>query len=423
MARIIDILRMTTEERKNTYKAVGIDKVIIDGNEFTDYGVFTFLREKSYVKSPNRSGKGTIDNLNSYASFTTPHLKIDFSLMSIDSYRRIMELIYSKNEFLVECYDVVQNRVVQEKMYFTTEEMPKLWTIAKAVGNEEWVELLGVHEYTVEMVGTNVSLETVDILYYDQSGNLIAEATQSVNKGALVEIGYDYVPTSGYRFDGEWTDDNGTVYRNDDIISITRELKLYVKVKNTSEYTLSFNYGIGIVPINSANAQPISSVPAISLVSINSLVSNANIITSEGTLFVFPENGTGLEDITYTLGEESITKRGVEVYDFKGWYLDNITSPSTKITGSTPYAYNENKTIFQVYESKKFTLSYNTGVDFITLSSQQLGYKDLLNLPTLARAGYVFGGWYFDSAFKIKATESMLPQNLTVYAKWEEKSE
>ena len=83
MATIAEILRMSVEERKTAYKATGIDKVIIDGNEFTDYGAFSFLWEKSYVKSPERSGDGTIGNLNSYATFITPHLKIDFSMMSI----------------------------------------------------------------------------------------------------------------------------------------------------------------------------------------------------------------------------------------------------------------------------------------------------------------------------------------------------
>ena len=60
-----------------------IHTVDINGNIFTDYSAFSFLWEKTYVKSPVRSGNGTIGNLNSYATFLTPHLKIDFSLMSI----------------------------------------------------------------------------------------------------------------------------------------------------------------------------------------------------------------------------------------------------------------------------------------------------------------------------------------------------
>ena len=164
--KVIDILRLDPQERLELYRAHGIEKVIIDGNEFTDYGAFSFLWEKSYVKSPVRSGSGTISNLDSYATFLTPHLKIDFSLMSIDTYRALMKLIYGKNEFTVTCYDVVFNEITTNKMYFSTEEMPKLWTMVEALnGNENAVELLGVQEYTVEMVGTNDTVETLQVQY------------------------------------------------------------------------------------------------------------------------------------------------------------------------------------------------------------------------------------------------------------------
>ena len=179
MASIREILSLTPEQRRNTYGVKGtfidsngktvarnIDKVTIDGNVFTDYGAFSFLREKSYVKSPVRSSSGAIDNLNSYATFITPHLKIDFGLMSIDSYRILMNLIYSKNEFTVTCYDVVNNKDTTNKMYFSTEEMPKLWTIVDALnGDENAIMLLGVQDYTVEMIGTNNEVETATITY------------------------------------------------------------------------------------------------------------------------------------------------------------------------------------------------------------------------------------------------------------------
>lgn len=202
MANIKEILSMPMANRRLIYQARGIDKVLIDGNEFTDYGAFSFLYEKSYVKSPIRSGSGVITNLNSYATFLTPHLKIDFGLMSIDSYRTLMKLIYSKNEFTVSCYDVVYNKIETHKMYFTTEEMPKLWTIVDALnGDENAVLLLGVQDYTVEMVGTNNDVETVNIIYNLNvpSGVSWSDATQvtvqepinlalPVGDNALIEV-------------------------------------------------------------------------------------------------------------------------------------------------------------------------------------------------------------------------------------------
>jgi hypothetical protein len=166
-----DIMMMSPEARKNLYRVSGvegdkpkhIDKVTIDNNTFTDYSAFSYIMEKSYVKSPVRSNSGAIENLDSYAWFLTPHLKIDFGAMSIDSYRTIMKLIRAKNEFVVTCYDVVNDVDVTHNMYFATEEMPKLWAIAKALNGEEWVELLGVQDYTVELIGTNTDFETVEI--------------------------------------------------------------------------------------------------------------------------------------------------------------------------------------------------------------------------------------------------------------------
>ena len=166
MATIREILEMSVSDRLRQYKAVGIEKVVIDGKEFTDYGAFSFIEEKSYVTSPIRSADGTISNLDSYAWFLTPHLKIDFGLMSIDTYRELMNLIQTKNEFTVSCYDVVKNDIVHHKMYFATEEMPKLWTIVDALnGNENAIALLGVQDYTVEMIGTNDGVETVEVTF------------------------------------------------------------------------------------------------------------------------------------------------------------------------------------------------------------------------------------------------------------------
>lgn len=164
MSSIAQIMKMPIEERHNIYNANSankkIDTVYIDDIELTDYGVYSFYWEKTYVKSPERAMDGSMHNLDSYSTFITGHFKINFSLMSIDDYRKVMKLIYKKNEFSVKCYDVVFDRQVQLKMYFATQEMPKLWNIVNKIQKspeewEDWVDLVGVEGCTVEMIGTN----------------------------------------------------------------------------------------------------------------------------------------------------------------------------------------------------------------------------------------------------------------------------
>lgn len=171
---LIEIMAMSPAQRRAAYQVSGIDgdtprhidKVTIDGNVFKDYSAFSFIMEKTFLKSPVRSNSGSIDNLDSYASFLTPHLQINFGLMSIDSYRTMMKLIQSKNEFTVTCYDVVNDIDVTHKMYFATEQMPKLFTIARSLsGGNPYVELLGVQDYTIELIGTNSGVTTLDITY------------------------------------------------------------------------------------------------------------------------------------------------------------------------------------------------------------------------------------------------------------------
>ena len=430
MATIAEILRMSLEERKQAYsvsglstfdnKPIGIETVIIDGNPFTDYGAFSFLWEKSYVKSPERSGDGTIGNLNSYATFITPHLKIDFSMMSIDSYRVLMrDLLYKKNEFLVTCYDIVNDTMTTNKMYFSTEEMPKLWTIARALNGEEWVELLGVQDYTVEMIGTNASLETVEILYYDNNGNLIDTAMQTVDKGTQVIINYAFVAPTGKKFDGWWNtkiDKTGARYKNGEAVDLIDNLVLYPELTDTNEYTLSFNYGKGVEPIQSVNAQPVSSVPILNGQTIATAIASANIQTTNGT-FAFPENGTGLAEVEYEFDEKKIKINGNQVYGFKGWYWTSEENTATMVTGATAYNYAINRTIYQIYKAIPHTLTYDTGTTEITLGNQSLGYGETVILPNLARNGYNFKGWFLESGNGAPTT--MPPTAMTVYAKWE----
>lgn len=418
---IKDILKMGVEQRRKdtrfnaTELGNDITVVDIDGNKFTDYSAFSFIWEKSYVKSPERSADGSIGNLNSYPTFVTPHLKIDFSLLDIESYRRLMQLVYEKNEFLVTCYDIVYNRMTTNKMYFSTEEMPKLLAIARVLNGESWVELLGVQDYVVEMVGTNVSLEEVDILYYDDKGNLIAEATQTVHKGVDAEINYEFVPSAGYRFEGEWEKATGEVVRNGDVILVNSEIKLYAKVVPTNQYTISLNYGIGIKPQPQNSEDNVNSFEIIVGETIGTAITKANITLADGTVFKFPSNGTGVKKVEYNGKEYD------NAYYFAGWSWDVASAEGNlHVSEDTKYNYEFNRTIYQHFKTNPHSLNYNTGVANLYLGSIMAGYGEKVPTPTLFDGDKMSKGWYWkDGDKEVAFNGTMPPFNITIYAKWE----
>jgi hypothetical protein len=189
----------TPNDRLDKYCTKEIKKIIIDGNEFEGYKAYSFFWEKTYAKEPERSASGNIGNLDSYPTFITPHLQINFSMLSIADYRRLYELILSRNEFEVTCYDPTDrnNSTTTNKMYFYPDSLPKLNMISRIVQmadmKEKWVELLGVQDYTVEMVGTNNDIETQFTINYHRnppmSGINNDVIQKIVNKGSEVLVG------------------------------------------------------------------------------------------------------------------------------------------------------------------------------------------------------------------------------------------
>jgi hypothetical protein len=420
-----DILQMSPEERKATYRVDSgdkhIDKVTINGNVFTDYSAFSFLWEKSYVKSPVRSGDGTIGNLNSYATFLTPHLKIDFSLMSIVSYRKIMELIYSGNEFLVTCYDVVNDKDTTNKMYFSTEEMPKLWTIVDALnGDENAIMLLGVQDYTIEMIGTNSKTDNVTINYYLNApiGNEITTPIGSFDTaiGGEIILGVDSNIGSyenyfeGYAFNG-WRriHPKGLLYSKNFSFPIqdwaidtnSNSINFYADWVQTNVYTLNYNYGLGTPKVDTNTMQEITSKS----IKFNETI--GELPNSESVIYV-------------EYGEEN-NKKKYPAYTWLGWFKTSIKGAnSIPLNANTPYWIKGNSTIYQLYQTASFLVDFI--VDGKRYSSVKVEYGTSIPMPQLIKNGYTFKGWEFtyDGKTQILTSFKMPPFAVTLTAVFEE---
>ena len=423
---VYDILQKvgTTEYRDGAfreYEAVDIGEVKIDGNRFRNYGAYSFIWEKAYPKSPERSGNGSLGNLNSYSTFLTAHLIMDFSVMSIDDYRKIMLLHYGANEFTVECYDLIYNRPIKVKMYFATEEMAKLYTIAqnRLLPNgqwEEWVDLVGVTEYKVELIGTNNDLDLVSVKY--EYSTLKADGTleyptfpdgspanpqfeEDVYIGEEIIIGGNSTfpetpPTNSLKFK-HWVDGNGLVYTNGAVVTVNAPLTLYAVWETSATKTLSFNYGLSDEDYTVTNGirEPIS----------NKEVQFGQSIGILPTLTVEPT-------VTYN-GEK------MPVYHNGAWY--RTPSKNTRVNDNDLYWIDRDTIIYALYDKKLFSVNYHTDAPDITIPTQSVAYDEIVYTPTLYREGYTFKGWYTDSEWKTAFNGKMPPKNLDIYARWEVK--
>ena len=441
---IKEILEYGLEDRKGSrFNASAnsryIQDVDINGNTFSDYSAFSFVWEKSYIKSPERSGDGSIGNLNSYATFITPHLKIDFSMMSIDSYRKLMELIYSSNEFIVNCYDVVNNRRTTNRMYFSTEEMPKLWAIARALNGEQWVELLGVQDYTVEMIGTNVAVDKININYYSIDPNIsdsdlrptdyVLVGSKQVDLGLDILVGDGIVPNSyvGYEFAQKWglKSRNGTNYPQNSVFNVgsmyeeqnpidqaSMSINFYAVYEN-SGLTLSFNYGLGGTIYDDKN-NPINSIRFNTNQKLGDAIEKANKLYRN-------ENGNILS-LTTLPNSPSITVQkenandDLNPYTFDGWFT--TISGGAALTNDSVLTSTVNQTIYQRFTPKNYIVTFqsNGGTQFGNI---EVPYKSVVAMPTPFKAGYVFAGWHLENTFRTRFNGNMPPRNITLYAKWE----
>lgn len=400
---------LTAEQRKSQYKAEGIEYFELDGDRYENYGQFSFTWEKSYVKPPSRGTGFVISNLNSHATGVVGHAYIDFSLMSIDDYRSIMKKDLEKNEFLLSCYDPIYNKRISINVYLATPERAKLKTIAnkkrKNDGSfEEWVELVGVEEYTVELIGTNTEINKVSVTYRLNPPTGIGDQTQgeeNVGKGTQIIIGgastFPDRQFEGYVFAG-WSiypkkDPRSGNYIDGTAHTINDDLVLYAQWESTEDRTLTFNYGLS-EPMYE-NGQPVYSRTVQKDQSIR-------------TLPTFDEHPQVTYDGKTYGGNNSPYSNG-------GWYKANSKS-SDKVESGFNYWQNTNSMIYLLYDVEKYTLKLNANMEGISFADQTIEYGGALNLPNLVVNGYEFLGWYLgDKQF---SDVTMPPIDLDLIAKW-----
>lgn len=413
---IIDILSLNptipqdVEVLRTEYRAVDIDKVVIDEIEYTNYGQYSFILEKTYGTSPKRSSGGRLSNLNSHATYITPHFVIDFSIMSIDDYRSIMRQHYQKNEFIVKCYDPIYNITRKVKMYFATEEMAKLYTINKKIWNkdewEDWILLAGVRDYTLEMIGTNNDLDTVSVVYHlnPPTSTGLADATQGesevyAGEELLIGGGTDFQnETFGgiYKFE-KWTtgqDNSGMTYIDNSAYTINADLVLYAQWVGQNEHTLSYSYGVADAMINDNSMSYVNSKTVTKGQSIGALPT-----------FTAPDG--------YYNGKWWKTPVKTKKYDESG---KDITD-TLILKGNELYWADRDSTIYLLFDVLNFPLAFYIDGELF-YKNTAVDYNSQIPYPTLVKNGYTLDGWYTDETYKTKFSGTMPKYAMSLYARW-----
>jgi hypothetical protein len=263
------------------------------------------------------------------------------------------------------------------------------------------------------MNGTNANLDLVSILYNSnpKADTGVGEITQgesdvSINTEIIVGGASDIQTlTFGekYIFNGWNTKKDGSglpfvdgqaytigeQYFNED----NKTLVLYAQWKPMDAYTLNYSYGLSAPEIKNGQPRYTDQVQYGSQI-ILPIIESAPTVTYENNTY--------------------------EVYENGGWYTTSIKDENSKVL--SPYTYNltTSSTLYCLYDTKKYTLTFETNDSNISLDPISVQFRESIVRPRLYSSEKTFLGWYWkvnneEQPFT-KAT--MPPYDVTIYAKW-----
>ena len=110
------------------------------------------------------------------------------------------------------------------------------------------------------------------------------------------------------------------------------------------------------------------------------------------------------EEVEYGEGATAPADPKKEGYNFKNWDKEFNEVNSNLIVNA-------------VFEAKTFAIKYYDGATELDLSPKSITYGEAFNCPTFTADGYVFAGWYTDSAFQLKYNPGeQVASDLNLYA-------
>lgn len=91
-----------------------VKPLVVDGVTLPMHSTYAFELKKTYVKEPPRNNSGQIKNFPD--KFFVPYFKVTWSVITMENYKKIMELIEA-DENVVEYYDSTDNSYKTARFY------------------------------------------------------------------------------------------------------------------------------------------------------------------------------------------------------------------------------------------------------------------------------------------------------------------
>ena len=211
---------------------------------------------------------------------------------------------------------------------------------------------------------------------FDGNGGTASQTSKKVSYGGT----YGTLPTAtrtGYTFNGWFTAaSGGTKITADTKFTLNANQTLYAQW-SVASFTVTFNANGGTVSQASKS------------------------VTYGGTYGTLP----------------TATRKG---YTFNGWFTE--ANGGTKVTADTKCNLTSNQTLYAQWTAISYKVTFNANGGTVSQTSKSVTYDGTYGtLPTAARTGYTFNGWFTAASGGTKVTDDTkynLTSNQTLYAQW-----
>lgn len=118
--------------------------------------------ELTWFKTPSRSRTFAFSNMDDIDVGLIARCEINIKYMNIQDYMDLRKILGRERHFTVEFFDIDKGDWITRDMYCSENTRSKLFTLKQS--------LIGVMDYSIKLVGTNLDLE--DVVGVDGSGGL-----------------------------------------------------------------------------------------------------------------------------------------------------------------------------------------------------------------------------------------------------------